>query len=230
MSTLQTVPLLESGMQLSSEEFLRRWYAMPELKFAELIEGVVHMPSPVSNHHSTPNSWIGGWLIFYRWQTPGTEIGADLTCVMTNKSVPQPDQSLWILAEHGGQSEIKDGLLTGAPELAIEVSYSSLSQDLSKKLKLYEKACVQEYIVVGVAKQEIHWQRLNDGKYQRIEPNEDGLLQSVVFPGLWLDVEAFFNQDIIQLQTVLQAGLLSPEHAEFVEKLQLANKEKYSKR
>ena len=225
MSTIQTMPKLESGMRLTREEFLNRWDALPNVKYAELLDGVVYMPSPVSNHHGTPNGLISTWIGLYRWQTPGTEMGMDLTYLMTNNSVPQPDVSLWIMPEHGGTTGDDKGLMTGVLELAIEVSYSSLSQDLGKKLKLYENAGVQEYIVVGVAKQEIHWHRLIDGEFQRIEPNEDGLLQSVVFPGLWLDEEAFFNKDTTQLQTVLQAGLQSPEHVEFIERLQLAKKE-----
>jgi hypothetical protein len=40
------VPVLEPGDRLTQEEFERRYAAMPALKKAELIEGVVHMPSP----------------------------------------------------------------------------------------------------------------------------------------------------------------------------------------
>lgn len=42
-----SVPALQNGDHLSREEFERRYAAMPHLKKAELIEGVVHMPSPV---------------------------------------------------------------------------------------------------------------------------------------------------------------------------------------
>ena len=43
----ETVPLLEPGDRLTRAEFERRYEAMPELRKAELIEGVVYMPSPV---------------------------------------------------------------------------------------------------------------------------------------------------------------------------------------
>jgi hypothetical protein len=42
---------LRKGQRLTREEFLRRWEAMPELKFAELINGVVYMPSPQTSDH-----------------------------------------------------------------------------------------------------------------------------------------------------------------------------------
>jgi hypothetical protein len=39
-------PPLENCDRLTADEFERRYDAMPELEEAELIEGVVHMPSP----------------------------------------------------------------------------------------------------------------------------------------------------------------------------------------
>jgi len=47
MSTLgRAIEPLRAGQRLTVKEFLRRWEAMPEVKFAELINGVVYMPSP----------------------------------------------------------------------------------------------------------------------------------------------------------------------------------------
>jgi uncharacterized protein YktB (UPF0637 family) len=40
-------PLLEAGDRLSRDEFERRYERLPCLKKAELIEGIVYMPSPV---------------------------------------------------------------------------------------------------------------------------------------------------------------------------------------
>jgi hypothetical protein len=40
-------PLLEAGDRLSRDEFERRYERMPHLKKAELIEGIVYLPSPV---------------------------------------------------------------------------------------------------------------------------------------------------------------------------------------
>jgi hypothetical protein len=39
---------LENGDRLTRAEFERRYETMPHLKKAELIEGVVHVPSPVA--------------------------------------------------------------------------------------------------------------------------------------------------------------------------------------
>ena len=40
---------LITGEKMSKAEFLCRWEALPEVKLAELIEGVVFVPSPVSS-------------------------------------------------------------------------------------------------------------------------------------------------------------------------------------
>ena len=45
---------LESGEFMHSREFLRRYERMPQVKKAELIEGVVYMGSPVGIRHASP--------------------------------------------------------------------------------------------------------------------------------------------------------------------------------
>src|SRR5262245_31571855 len=72
----EPIPPLRHGDRLSREEFERRYYAMPELKKAELIEGVVYMPSPVTEDHAGPHFDLIAWLGLYRFATPGV-IGGD---------------------------------------------------------------------------------------------------------------------------------------------------------
>ena len=58
-------PLLEPGDRLSRVEFERRYVLMPHLKKAELIEGIVYMPSPTrARRHSIPHNQLGTWLGF----------------------------------------------------------------------------------------------------------------------------------------------------------------------
>ena len=50
---------LENGDRLTRREFERRYAARPDIKKAELIEGVVHMPSPVRfAGHGEPHSLL----------------------------------------------------------------------------------------------------------------------------------------------------------------------------
>ena len=68
-------PALKNGDRLTRDEFERRYDAMPYLKKAELIEGVVHVPSPVrQRQHGDPHSTLVGWLFLYRARTRGLEL------------------------------------------------------------------------------------------------------------------------------------------------------------
>lgn len=48
------IPELENGDRLTSAEFERRYEAMPQLKKAELIKGIVHLASPLSFTECSP--------------------------------------------------------------------------------------------------------------------------------------------------------------------------------
>src|SRR5437588_6739910 len=70
------IPPLQNGDRLTRAEFERRYEAMPDLKKAELIEGVVYRPPPASfEHHGGPHFDLIGWLGLYRAFTPGVEGG-----------------------------------------------------------------------------------------------------------------------------------------------------------
>src|SRR5262249_1443258 len=90
------IPPLEPGDQLTRAEFERRYEAMPNLKKAELIEGVVYMPSPVRvRRHGRPSRHFSGWLAAYEAATPGV-LGADNTTTRLDlDNDPQPDALLF---------------------------------------------------------------------------------------------------------------------------------------
>jgi len=220
MSTAEQVsqPLV-TGEKLSREEFLRRWEALPGLKFAELLEGVVHVPSPLSHAHGSQDPVVSYWLTHYAGYTPGCEVIGNATWLML-EDAPQPDCCLRIKPEFGGQSGLERGYARGAPELIVEVAVSSAARDLGPKVRLYRAAGVQEYITVLVEESQVIWRRLVSGAWATLEPGSDGLIRSVVFPGLWLDPAALLRKDIPRVTEVVNQGLQSKEHCEFVEALQ----------
>lgn len=132
--------------------------------------------------------------------------------------MPQPDLFLRILPENGGQSGESGSYASGAPEMIIEVTGSTLSRDLGVKLELYRENRVLEYLTVLLQPQRIIWRRLTRGRYSEIEPGEDGILRSRVFPGLWLDPGAIWNPKK-SIRRALERGLKTPEHAAFARKL-----------
>jgi Uma2 family endonuclease len=219
-------PLLREGDRLDSTEFLRRWEAMPDLKHAELIDGVVFsMPSPVGLNHATICYRMSGWLCAYTDATPGCAGGVEATWIMGPVDVPQPDLCVRILREYGGQSGESGAYGSGAPELIVEVSGSTLSRDLGAKLELYRRAGVREYLSVLLNPQQVIWRELARGRYREIKPDEDGLLRSRVFPGLWLNSEAVWNAKK-QMREAVQKGIASEGHAAFVRRLGVVQRRK----
>jgi len=213
-----TIPPLENGDKLTREEFERRYEAMPDVK-AELIEGIVYMASPVrAKKHGKPHSRIIGWLIAYEAATPGVETLDNATVRLDADNEPQPDALLRI--EQGGQSRIsKDDYVEGAPELIVEIAASTASIDLHEKLKVYRRNGVQEYLIWRVYDRQFDWFRLNAGEYIKLEPNTDGVIFSGVFPGLWLDRVALLTGNLAKVLEVLQQGLASQEHQDWVQQL-----------
>lgn len=216
-------PPLFEGDRLDADEFLRRWEALPDLHYAELIDGVVFLSSPLGLDHGTAHSDLSGWLFVYRSRTPGTQSGNDTTWVMGPKNVSQPDIFLRILPEFGGQSGEQGKYAAGAPELIVEVTGSSRSRDLGAKKELYRSMGVSEYLTVELSPRKITWRHLARGRYRDLSPGEDGILRSRVFPGLWLDPAALWKGKILE---AAERGLSSPEHAAFVKKLASARRRK----
>lgn len=179
------------------------------------------MPSPVRyQRHGRPQSHLGWWLVTYAANTPGVETGDNCTVRLDPANEPQPDGLLFIDPARGGQVRLSaDDYLEGAPELAAEVSASTVSIDLHTKLAVYQRNGVQEYIVWRVLDQEVDWFVLREGQFAPQAPDAQGILRSTVFPGLWLDAAALVRGDLTTVLAVLHQGLTSPEHAAFVARL-----------
>jgi len=212
---------LEPGDRLTRAEFERRYDAMPQLKKAELIEGVVYLPSPVRlERHGRPSRYLSTWLGTYEAATPGV-IGADNVSVRLDlDNEPQPDGILLIDPACGGQARIShDDYVEGGPELAGEVTSSSASYDLGDKLQAFRRNGVREYIVWRVLDREVDWFVLREGRYDRLLLDKENLYKSEAFPGLWLDVAQMLRGDLSAVLAALREGLATAEHAAFVESL-----------
>ncbi len=217
------LPPLENGDRLTRTEFESRYNAMPDLKKAELIAGVVHVPSPVRHRqHGSPHAHLLGWLVQYAAGTPGVEVSDNSSIRLDLDNEPQPDALLLIDPARGGQSRCSaDGFIEGAPELVAEVAASSASYDLHGKRHVYRRNGVQEYLVWRVLDREIDWFVLRAGQYEKLTPQADGLLRSETFAGLWLDPAALLRGDLATVLAVAQQGMVSPEHSAFVRRLAL---------
>jgi Uma2 family endonuclease len=206
--------LFVPGDRLTLEDFLARWEQMPALRFAELIDGVVYLPSPVSIEHARRDGLLQFWAGLYASKAKVAEVLPNITWLML-KSAPQPDLSLRLKPEYGGQSWEEKELAAGAPEFAAEVSRSTRSYDLGPKLALYERAGVKEYLAALLEEQRLEWRVLREHGYELMRPDNEGIYRSEVFPGLWLGEAAFWNGDVAGVEAVLERGIQSDEFAEF---------------
>lgn len=220
-SAPSSLPPLENGDRLARDEFERRFRAFPHVRKAELIDGVVYMPSPVRyRNHGRPHGQLTTLLGNYSAATQGVGFASDTTARLELDTEPQPDVLLMIDPALGGQARIDDDdYVEGAPELVAEVASSSVSYDLGVKLRAYARAGVREYIAWRVLDAAIDWLVLREGRFVPLAPGPDGLTRSEVFPGLWLDTAALLRGDLAAAVAALQIGLASPEHAAFAAEL-----------
>jgi len=186
---------LNSGDRLTRVEFHRRYRQHPEIKKAELVEGVVYVASPVSLKHSSHHSGATRWLGAYADVHPEVEIQTNVSLILDGDNEVQPDLCMYYGDGRSARAG-DDGYLHGAPELVIEISISSASYDLHSKLNAYRRNGVQEYIVWRVFDAAIDWFELIEGAYRAIAPDERGIVHSGVFPGLRLDREKMLTGDL----------------------------------
>jgi Uma2 family endonuclease len=215
------------GDHLSRTEFERRYAAHPQIKKAELVEGVIYMPSPLHfKSHGFPHIAVAGWLALYVAATPGVTAADNATVRLDLENEVQPDALLRLEPAQGGKSRITpDDFVEGPPELIVEVAASSTAYDLHAKRRVYQRSGVQEYLAIQMYEQRADWFALREGEYALIEPDDPstgsgGVLKSQIFPGLWLKAEHLFAGDLAALLATLQEGLACSEHGAFVARLQ----------
>jgi len=220
-TTTATIPRLQNGDTLDRDEFERRYHAMSGVKKAELIDGVVYLPSPVrTDVHGQPHALLAGWLVNYFAATPGLIISDNGSVRLDARNEPQPDLSLLVDRSQGGRHGLdSQGYIDGGPDLVCEVAASSASIDRNAKFSAYQRNGVREYLLCRTEDGVVDWFVLRKGKYRSLVPDAAGILQSEAFPGLHLDPAALLRSDIVRVLAVLQQGIATPEHAAFVERL-----------
>ncbi len=200
---------LESGDRLTSAEFLRRYEAMPEVRKAELIDGIVyiHMLPLSADAHAEPDNLIQTWLGTFAVHTPGVKAYTNPTLVLDCDNTPQPDAVLCSAPKAGGRVWLNEKrYLCGAPELVCEIAASTASNDLHAKFRAYRRQGIAEYLVWVVRERRVRWFVLEDDEY--VEQKERaGLLASRIFPKLVLDVRALLRGDGAKVLAVLSEHL-----------------------
>jgi Uma2 family endonuclease len=238
------IPPLRDGDRMNAREFIRRYEATPEGFRAELVNGVVYvnrwvetgpngeeriMPPIAGGGHGRPQGVITNLFGTYVTVTAHVDFFSPTTVILSDFDAEQggaaePDAILCIVPSAGGASNLgPDDYLHGPPELIGDVANSSAGYDLGPKLDMYARYGVLEYLVWRTRERAIDLFHLGRGRrYTPVPPDDDAVIRSLVFPGLWFDVEALLAGDLRQVLETARHGLVSPEHAAFVEKLRRA--------
>lgn len=216
---------LQPGDQMHAEEFEKRYHQMPDCKKAELIEGVVYVPSPARLRHGQPHGRLVTWIGNYVDATPGTDYADNATNRLDSENEPQPDVALFLDPACGGQTRVsQDGYLTGAAEFVAEVSVSSVALDRGPKLRTYERHGVKEYLIWRVDDEILEWYRRSNDQFELVPADAEGIIRSSVFPGLWLNCSAMLQRKGLDVMKTLNAGLADAKHAEFLQRLESSRK------
>jgi Uma2 family endonuclease len=191
-ATAKPFTSLESGDRLTRDEFHRRYCARPDIKKAELVKGVVYVPSPARfGAHGKHTGAMTLWLGTYAAAVAGVEFADNTTVILGPTTEVQPDVILFRTGSPTASARISaDDYIEGAPDLVVEVAASSVSYDLHDKMDAYRDAGVPEYIVWRVLDGAIDCFELRGGVYVRREPDDRGVIESRGFPGLRLNVAA----------------------------------------
>jgi len=209
---------LATGDHMTREEFHRIYAATDDAFRAELIGGIVYVPSPLKRRQGVHHLLLGALFAAYAARTLGVEAGDNATVLLGEDAEPQPDLYLRLLPESGGQSRTTDDdYVLGAPELIAEIAHSSRAIDLHAKKDDYARYGVHEYLVVTLGEGRLRWFDLRAGR--ELEASADGVVRLQVTSGLWVDTTALFAGDHAGAMATLERGLATPEHSEFVRRL-----------
>ena len=149
----------------------------------ELINGMVYMMAGTSEWHQSTLGDLFFQLKQFLKDKPCKPYVAPFDVRLfpkpdlSDKTVVQPD--ILVICD---KSKIFKNGINGGPELVIEImSPSSEGHDMITKKKLYEKAGVKEYLIVG--KEQVFRYHLENGKYIETKHN--------MTPGLKLNLTIF---------------------------------------
>lgn len=223
------LPLM-TGQQMDQAAFHHRYLQMPlEYKKVELIDGIVFVAEPTSLSHATRDCAFSSLLGVYAARTPGVMAAANGTVILGEKDEVQPDSFLILEPEYGGQTQLIETqdyesteddepakYVYGGPELVVEIAYSSRSIDLGTKRLRYAEAGVKEFLVFDIHAHNLQW---FSPPATRARKTDDGIYRSEVFPGLWIHSNALLRRDNARALDVLNDGIASAEHQQFVELL-----------
>ncbi len=181
-----------SRLRMSYDEFLA-W--ADEDTLAEWVDGEVIMYSPASRRHqdiadfltSIMRSFVEQWDLGVILSTPFQ--------MKLSRSGREPDL-LFVARER--LDRLKATYLDGPADLAVEiVSAESERRDRVTKFYEYQAEGVREYWLIDPNRRQAEFCCLGeDGRYEAVQPGEEGKFHSQTLPGFWLRAEWLWREPL----------------------------------
>lgn len=183
---------VEVAERMGVEEFFRD---APEDQKAELIDGVMIMPSPPLTIHEQLFSFLFRLLGGYTEELElGEILGSRTAVALDANNAPEPD-ILFVSADR--RHIIQEKGVMGAPDLVIEIlSAGTVRYDRGTKFDAYERAGVRElWLIDPYGPTGTEFYCLEGGRFQPFISDADGILRSAAVSGFWIDVNWLWPQD-----------------------------------
>ena len=161
---------------------------------AEFKDGEVIVFSPVSVRHSDIVRFVSVLLgLYVEEQGLGVVLGPEIQ-VRLRPGLRRVPDVMFISKDRA--DIVRESHIEGAPDLVVEVvSSDSLERDWREKYYEYQEAGVKEYWVIDPGAKVMAVYRLEQGRYERIKP-EEGIYRSKAVPGFWLKPEWLWQKPL----------------------------------
>ncbi len=195
MTTLAvTTPQPRAGMRLSVAQFMD----LPDLddkRKMELDDGALYiMPRPSPDHQFTQHilSWhLENYLVGFA--APPAEIYQDIILALSpGQALLSPD--LVIILPGPQAAVVTATMVTGVPDIVVEILSSDRNRDLVRKRRLYGQAGVREYWIWDLSNDSVTQLELrNDGYVERAILSAADVLTTPLLPGLAIPLSGIFR-------------------------------------
>jgi hypothetical protein len=114
------------------------------------------------------------------------------------------------------EPDYENDYFVGPPNFVLDIHENTNSQFIKARKKLFASSGVEEYLIVNESLSKIEWNRLENKKFKKIQPDKDGIIKSTSLPGLWIPINALKKRDNWTIMACIEHGLTRREHHELM--------------